>query len=159
MNKILKILNYVESKFMAFTLLVMIAIVFLQVALRFIGHSNSWSEELSRYIYLWECWVGLSFCQKYHEHIRITALLDLFPPLGKKIMELIVMVMCGAFTVVLIYLGLQMVGYLIALGTATPYMRIPYWIVYAALPVGCIGYILRLMIDAYALITGKDVEI
>lgn len=159
MKKFIWLFNKVEEKFLAYTFVVMIVIVFMQVVLRLLGHSNSWSEEMARYIYIWECWVGLSFCQRYQGHIRITALIGMFPPAGQKVAELLVILFSGAVAIFLAYLGFQMVDYLIGLGTKSPYVRIPYWIIYAALPVGCIGYVFRLCTDAYTLITGKDVTV
>lgn len=159
MKKTLKLFNKFEEKFLAYTFTVMIVIVFAQVVLRMIGHSNSWSEELARYIYIWECWVGLSYCQRYHGHIRITALLDVFPPAVKKVLEFTVILISGAVAAFLAYLGFQMVDYLFDLGTRSPYIRIPYWIIYTALPAGCIAYVLRLFVDTYELLTGKDVAV
>lgn len=158
MKKIIWTFNKVEEKFLAYTFIVMIVIVFTQVVLRSFGHANSWSEELARYIYIWECWVGLSFCQRYHGHIRITALSGLFSDAIQKALECVVIFLCGAVSLFLAYLGLQMVIYLLELNTNSPYMMIPYWIIYAAMPVGCVGYVFRLSLDAYTLITGKDVS-
>ncbi len=157
MKKAIKIFNNVEEKFLAYTFIIMIVIVFTQVIFRLSGHANSWSEELARYIYIWESWVGLSYCQRYHEHIRIVAVLEALPPLGKKILEFIVILLSGTVAAVLAYLGIRMVYYLYELGTFSAYLSIPNWIIYAALPVGCVGYIIRLLIDAYILITGRDV--
>jgi len=156
MKKVIQLYNQIEEKFLVYTFLFMIIIVFTQVVLRLVGHANSWSEELARYIYIWECWAGVSFCQRHHEHIRITLVLDRLPGALKKINEIIVILLCIAVAAIMAYLGFEMVHYLIRIGTGSPYMGIPNWIIYAAMPVGCIAYILRLLIDGCYLITGKE---
>ena len=35
-------------------------------------NSLTWSEELSRYIFIWQIWLGASTALKYNEHIRVT---------------------------------------------------------------------------------------
>ena len=155
MKKAIKIYNEIEEKFLIITLGIMVILVFSQVVLRMCGHSNSWSEELSRYIYIWESWIGLSFCQKFHGHIRITAVTAKLPPTGQKIMEIFVILCCAVFSAILAVIGFQMTGYLTELGTVTPYLRLPYWIIYLSLPIGCVAYVIRLLIDLFEIITGK----
>ncbi len=155
MKKAIKIYNQIEEKFLIITLGIMVVVVFSQVVLRMLDNSNAWSEELARYIYIWESWIGLSFCQKYHGHIRITALTVKFPPKGQKVVEVIVILSCVIFTSLLAWQGFLMVDYLIGLGTKTPYLRLSYWIIYLSLPVGCVAYVIRLIIDLYELLTGK----
>lgn len=35
-------------------------------------NSLSWSEELSRYIFIWQIWLGASIALKEDEHINVT---------------------------------------------------------------------------------------
>lgn len=156
MQKLFKIFNHIEEKFLTIGLAFLVLITFLQVIMRITGNANSWSEETARYLYIWLCWVGLSYCQREHEHIRITFLRDRLGPLGKKIIELIVIVSSGVFSIILAYLGLELVTNLIEQNTQSPYLNIPMWIIYAAVPVGCIFYVCRLVADAIAIIKGKE---
>lgn len=155
MKKFIKLFNYIEEKFLAYTFVILIVIIFVQVILREIGHSNTWSEELGRYIYIWESWVGLSFCERHRENIRIYSIVEKFSGMGRKIFDLSALLLSVFAASFLIYYGIKMVVYLYDLGTLTPYIEIPNWIIYASLPVGCIAYVFRLLIDAYTMITGK----
>ena len=37
----------------------------------FFGNAIKWSEELARYIFLWQIWLGASYGVKKSKHIRI----------------------------------------------------------------------------------------
>lgn len=53
---------------------VMIMCLILQVFMRFLfGSALAWSEELSRYAFLWSVYVGAALAVKRDAHVRITA--------------------------------------------------------------------------------------
>ncbi len=53
---------------------VMVICLFLQVAMRIaVGSSLAWTEELSRYSFLWAVYVGAALAVKKGGHVRITA--------------------------------------------------------------------------------------
>lgn len=53
---------------------VMVLCLFLQVAMRIaVGSSLAWTEELSRYSFLWAVYVGAALAVKRGGHVRITA--------------------------------------------------------------------------------------
>jgi len=58
----------------------LVAVVFLQVASRFVFKIPiEWSEEISRFLFIWFCWLGSSYATIHFHHIRITAHLRLLP--------------------------------------------------------------------------------
>ncbi len=58
----------------AFFVAVMIFCLTLQVIMRItVGSSLAWTEELSRYSFLWAVYVGASLAAKRRAHVRITA--------------------------------------------------------------------------------------
>ena len=59
----------------------LVAVVFLQVASRFVLKIPiEWSEELARFIFIWFSWLGSSYATLKFHHIRITAHLRALPP-------------------------------------------------------------------------------
>lgn len=59
----------------------LVAVVFLQVASRFVfKFPIEWSEEMSRFLFIWFCWLGSSYATVKFHHIRITAHLRFLPP-------------------------------------------------------------------------------
>lgn len=58
----------------AFLVALMIICLTLQVFVRFIfGSALAWTEELSRYAFIWAVYVGAALCVKRRAHVRITA--------------------------------------------------------------------------------------
>ena len=56
--------NKIEEYFLVYSLILMVALVFIQVIMRYIfNNSLSWSEELVRYIFIWQIWLGASLNQ------------------------------------------------------------------------------------------------
>ena len=67
-------LNNFERFAVIALLAALVAVVFLQVASRFVLKLPlAWSEEVSRFIFIWFCWVGASYAVHEYLHIRITA--------------------------------------------------------------------------------------
>ena len=62
---------------------VMVLCLFLQVAMRIaVGSSLAWTEELSRYSFLWAVYVGAALAVKRGGHVRITAQFMFLPTAG-----------------------------------------------------------------------------
>ncbi len=58
----------------------LVAVVFLQVASRFVFKIPiEWSEEIARFVFIWFCWLGSSYATIRFHHIRITAHLHFLP--------------------------------------------------------------------------------
>jgi C4-dicarboxylate transporter DctQ subunit len=65
--------------------------IFAQVFSRILfNHPLSFTEEISRYAFLWMVMFGFSFATKYERHIRVTILVDRFPKRAKKIVDLLI---------------------------------------------------------------------
>lgn len=112
----------------------MVIITGLQIIFRIFFEALDWSEELCRYLLVWSTFVGASCVYKHAGHINITIVQDLLPPAGRKVLKLLVQLLCGAFFVMMIYYGFIYVG---KQGTQlSPAMRIPMSYMYAAIPVG-----------------------
>ena len=61
-----KILSLIEEKleeyFLVISMIAMVVIIFLQVVMRYVfNNSLTWSEEIARYIFLWQIWIGVSY--------------------------------------------------------------------------------------------------
>ena len=78
--KLLKWLNENFEKYiLVASLVVMIVIIFVQVVLRYcFGTTISWGEELTRYIMLYQIWIGAAYAVKEDAHLRITTFRDKF---------------------------------------------------------------------------------
>lgn len=72
--------DHFEEAFCALVMGAMVACLMLQVGVRFAtGAGVAWTEELSRYTFLWTVFVGAALVAKQNAHVRITAQYLLMP--------------------------------------------------------------------------------
>lgn len=75
-----KIYSNFEEYFCAFTMAIMVICLMIQVLIRvFAGSSLAWTEELSRYSFLWSVYLGTAVVAKRNAHVRVTAQFMLTP--------------------------------------------------------------------------------
>lgn len=79
-----------EETLMVITLILMTVIMGIQVFSRYaLGASLSWSEELTRYLFVWEGFLSVSYCTKKCISIKIEQFVAMFPRRGKAIFKLV----------------------------------------------------------------------
>lgn len=145
MKKILNILNTIEEKMCAVSLAIMLVILSYQVFARMLGKSNSWSEEVARYLFVWLVFMGAAYAVTKHSHIVIETATMIWPGKLRKYISLIGIIVWIIFDVVIVYYGslycnTLWIGNRISLGIFIN-MAIPY----AAIPVGYTLTIIRLI--------------
>lgn len=141
-----KKLAYIEEGFLVATLVAMVALIFSQVVGRYVFSSApSWTEELARYIHIFQVWIGASYAVKLRAHIRIESFLDLFKGTARKVLETISVVIWFALAAFLAYFGTMLVWASIQNGQVTPAMQIPMWVAFLAVPLGGAGMAYRLI--------------
>lgn len=148
--------NQIEEKVISWSFLIVLALIFAQVIFRYVLHASlTWSEELSRYIYVWECWLGVSLVQREGRHLQLTFLVERLKPRKRYITRICVDAVCVVTAVFLIYYGMQMVVLNFELGTTSPSMGIPSFVYYLCMPLGCTLYLIRIIIEIVTLVAGK----
>jgi len=132
-----KALTKCVETFMVISFIFLIGITFMQVLSRYIfSFSFAWSEELTRYIFVWMIFVGASLGFRYKSHIALDLVLSLMPPLGRRIMEFINAVAILVLLGVLIYYGWNTT--LVAMKQNSPALYLPMGYVYASIPIGSV---------------------
>ena len=77
MKKIIDYYNKAEEVIIVAGIAAMAIILFLQVVLRFVFSDPwVWAEEVSKIIFIWVSWLGISMGQKHGEHIKVTMLTE-----------------------------------------------------------------------------------
>lgn len=129
--------EYLEEVLLAAALAAMALIMGVQVFSRYVlGASLSWSEELTRYIFIWAGFLSVSYCTKKCISIKIEQFVTLFPRRGKAVFK----VVNHTFELILfVYLLPFAWKYLMSAvenGQTSPAMGIPMYLVQAAPLVG-----------------------
>jgi TRAP-type C4-dicarboxylate transport system permease small subunit len=112
-------------------------------------YSLYWSDEVVRKVIFFSTYIGCIAAVRSRSLIRIDALPQILPVLKKPLM-LLSHIAVLVFSVVIIYLGMQMTLMMYADEYAlTATLRIPEWIFYAVLPLMGVMMFIRTLIVAY----------
>ena len=144
-----KLWDRFEEYLLVYSMMFSVALVFTQVVMRYVfSNSLSWSEELARYLFLWQIWVGASYAVKERRHLRIEVVQELLKDDFKKnIFELFALTLWLGFSIFLAYKGTELTSLLFHRGQVSPAMRIPMACAYASVPVGCTLMSIRLVTE------------
>lgn len=138
--------NRFEESVLVGTLVVMVLLIFGQVIGRYIiGSTPSWTEELARYIHIYQVWIGASYAVKLREHIRVGAFIERFRGVPRKILETLSIAIWFAIALFLAVFGTQLVLSSLQNGQVSPALQIPMWIPFIAIPLGGAGMAVRLI--------------
>ena len=154
MKKFLQKYDKFEEYLLIGSLVFNVLLIFSQIFMRTIfNYSLSWTEELSRYIFIWQTWLGTSIALKYKQHIRVEILINIFKKAkNKKILEISVNLIWIAFSIFLLYAGTLLCKSMIARNVLSSGMRIPLVFVYSCLPISSLIVLIKLMNDSINLI-------
>lgn len=135
MKKIVHIYDELEAHLLAYSLAFTTVLIFIQVVLRYVLNSSlSWSEELARYIFIWQIWLGTSVSMKDGEHICLDMLNNKLQGKAKIILALVTNLLMLAFCLFLAKYGWDLAASMMSRGNRSVALKIPMWIVYTALP-------------------------
>lgn len=141
-----KIWDHFEEFFLIPSLMLSVALVFLQVIMRYVfRNSLTWSEELARYLYVWQTWIGVSYSARNGTHLRITMIRDRLPEKGKKVLELFVTLIWVAFGIFMIFMGMKAVSTIVTYGQKSAALMIPMQFCYISIPIGMFLMCIRLV--------------
>lgn len=155
MKKFFKIYDNFEEYLLVGSLVFNVILVFVQVIMRSVfNYSLSWSEELSRYIFIWQTWLGASTALKYNEHIKVELIFSFVK--NKKIQNVVrflANIIWFLFSLFLAYNGWELVQSMIARNALSSGMRVPLAFIYVTLPFSSFIICLRLLPIIYNDIT------
>ena len=140
-SKFLDVIEKIQKAILAVSVPVMVFIMMYQVILRYVfSNSNAWSEELTRYLFIFNVMFAAAIAVRRNSHLQIDILINLFSPKVKAI-----------FTVVATIAGIVFLGLLFkycldlcvqAARNISPGVGISMSIPYAAMPIGIVFMIL-----------------
>ncbi len=85
MKKILHWLDInLEPLLLAITFFTMFLLITMQVILRFFDEGFSWGEEIARYLFVWLCFLGISYSSRNNKHMDIAYLRNALPIKARK---------------------------------------------------------------------------
>lgn len=98
-----RLINEIEESLIAIILGLMTVITFTNVIARYVFSSNIlWALETTSFLFAWLVMLGASYCIKITSHLGVDAVLNLFNPAGRRILALISVAACLAFSILLL---------------------------------------------------------
>lgn len=153
MNKFWSYYNKAEEYFLVGSLIVTVAIIFIQVIFRYIlNNSLSWSDELTRYIFIWQIWLGTSLGMRENRHLKVELFYNMFGSKGQKVLNIFSNLVLLLFCIFLTVNGGKLMLTLQERNALSTALKFPLYLVYASLPFSCLMMVLRLIQNTIVMI-------
>lgn len=131
--------------------LTFIILINLQVINRYIlpfiefANITTWTEEVSRYIFIFVSFLGASLAIKKRDSIQVTALVDRFPSGLQKSIHIANTIFMLYFSYMIVKYGYTLIMFQFETGQTTPALSLPMAIPYSAVPLGFLLMAIRLI--------------
>ncbi len=141
-----KLDNNFEEWISFFLFALLVVLIFLQVAFRFIlNFSLDWTEEMSRYTFITLVYASAIVAVKRNRHLRTEGLVQALPKDIKKWVSIFSDVIWLAFTLLMIRLSYTAAMTVLASGQVSPVLNVTMGYMYAVVPIGFTLMSLRIL--------------
>ena len=109
-------------------------VVLLQVLMRYLfAYPNPWSEEVSRFCFIWMSLLGASLAVEHRAHFGFDRVAKALPPRTRRAVEASARATVAIFALLLVVTGIALVD--LTAGQRSAALNLPVALVYAAAPV------------------------
>ena len=146
----MKIIKLIDDNFEEVLLMLLLAIMTIvmgiQVVARYgFNYSLTWSEEITRYMFVWSTFLSISHCTKKQISIKIEQLVSMLPTKVNAIFKVVEKIIMIAFFSYMAKFAYDFVQASILSGQLSPAMRLPMYFIQVAPLVGFCLTIVRLL--------------
>lgn len=142
----------VFSKLIGAALLVMILVVFMQIVCGMFKMSLSWSEELSRYLFVAIIALGINLASTKHLFVRIEIIDGYLKGNAMYVMDIVRKLIAMYVSIIFVYSGFELIkigGYQVS-----PAMSIPMSVLYGIIFLGFLLNAAALVVDSWEQFSG-----
>jgi len=141
-------------------LMATVVLLFMQVVLRyFFGKSIAWTEEMSRYTFMWMVYIAASLAAKQDTHIRVTAQLSILPESLRRYVLLVADLLWLAFNAVVIWEGISLFQNMGQFRLVSGSMGWDLRYVFLILPIGFLAMSIRIIQVQYRRFRGLETAV
>jgi TRAP-type C4-dicarboxylate transport system permease small subunit len=123
------------------------------------GRSVYFANELNAFLMVLITFMGLGYAARQGRHIRMSAIYDQLPDIGRKILMVVISLVTAAVMLVLAYYATSYVHRLYELEKVTASLRFPMWIMYLWVPLGFVIAGIQYLLTAYQNLRSSEVYI
>ena len=122
-------------------------VVLLQVLMRYLfAYPNPWSEEVSRFCFIWMSMLGASLAVEHRAHFGFDQLTKGLAPRAKNAVEMFSAAVVLMFSVVLVATGIALMS--LTIGERSSALNLPIALVYAAVPVSGALMVIHMLVGS-----------
>ena len=141
----------------AFIFSVILLLAFVSVFFRYVlNNSIVWAEEVIRFSFIWMFFLCMPEATRTGAHICLDVIPSNVHGKTKIIIDVLIEVINNIFLAIIVYYGIKLS--FINMIQASPALRIPYGIIFFALPTGAALMILFSVYRIYRILTNKTAE-
>lgn len=135
---IFKYINKASDFFAGLIAVALFVVVIIQIGGRLIGNSAPWTEEMTRYIFIWMIFLGVGIGFREAESPRVTFLLKMLPKFIQGIGRWIYTIGTIGFLLFMVVYGFELVSQQITMNETSSVLLIPMWIIGISIPISAI---------------------
>jgi C4-dicarboxylate transporter, DctQ subunit len=132
---IFRVVNTVFDAIASLSTALIFVIVIIQVLGRVLGHPAPWTEEGTRFVFIWMIFLGLAIGFRKGESARVTQFIRWAPQAVRRMSKWIYLATSAGFFLFMFITGIQLTGQQISLNELGSALMIPMWIVGICVPV------------------------
>lgn len=152
------VISKVEAVMLAAGVLAMAINTCVNVVARFVfGEGFFFSGEINRILIILITFAGIGYAARHGRHIRMSAIYDALPALGRKILMIFIALFTAGVMFFLCYWSYFFVETMYSRGRILPALGIPIWTIYVWVPVGFAVTGIQYFLTAIKNFTAKDV--
>lgn len=137
MKKLDKIVSMVEELIAVAGMSAMSIITILAVFFRYVlSDPIIWAEEAARYLMVWSTLLGISIATRQKAHLGIDIFVSMAPEKLQRALEILSASMMILMYVFLVLVSILFIQNAVKTGNVSPMLRIPFYQIYLALPIG-----------------------
>ncbi|ODN69532.1 TRAP transporter small permease [Methylobrevis pamukkalensis] len=142
LDRIIAILADAVAGLAAFGILV---VVLLQVASRLLGWSIPWTEEATRYLFVWMIFLGLAAGFRTVESARVTFFIAVAPRMIRRLALPIYVVSSIGFFLLVVWTGYGVVRLQLIMNETAATLAVPMWLIGGIMPASAVIAILAVI--------------
>ena len=136
------------------TFAAMMIVVTIQILTRFLPFSFIWTEELTRFLFIYSIAFSAPLAIKKKEYINVDFLINLLPGKVKRVYETVIYLLLIVFFVVLLYPAYQF--YQLAIGQRSATMALEMTLIHASIGVAFLFMVIYLFFYVKDLFRNKE---
>lgn len=152
-----KIDRYFEETLCAILFGAMVILTFMQVMSRFVLNlSLGWTEEISRFLFIWMVYLAAAMAAKHRRHIRVELIDQFLPRSISKWAGLLSDLLWIGYALFVAFQGYNVAIMIMGHGQLSPAVQLPMGVIYMIIPLGFILIAFRVLQGIMARFRGED---